>query len=557
MAVDWHEEAFVSRNGRPKSWLMIPLALAILSWTAALPAFASAAGLSSNPEPCPGVSAALHLGTAAPVLLVHGFNESPGAFTGEGSPTLENAISSAFPGAVKVVTFDYSKWSRLWVTFTLIGPQLAKCITWLAHTSAQQKGPGQVIIVAHSMGGLAVRCAVDPTCASDQAADPNLIGLVITLGTPNTGSQPQSLGPVLDTVCTTLSWCNDLLILRDSPAAQAMTPGSGDLDKLPFLPVAVPVDAVAGRITVTTNLFGHKYVLKDLGDVIVPVSSALADAKQGALHDGPGANKTTVNCGTVSVTQLAGWAKESASKLAPAPPVTCWHLTETIDAPWQSDITAAIKAALQGLCTPAAIDTALAAKDPANAAQRTLVKYACAGKWAVAEVHQPLTLSDGSVVQTTGIAILKQTDSGSSSEGLSDGTCLAVPGTCPGVALPPPAVLRLLLQEAGIKLASATAPCTSAALTTALDAQINQPGGWKVLSFACQNGYSFASINPVTGGMQAVAILQQQGSMWKVLYSGEGICLPPDQNQSMCKGYKQPMPIALLESLMRQAGYLH
>jgi hypothetical protein len=102
-----------------------------------------------------------------------------------------------------------------------------------------------------------------------------------------------------------------------------------------------------------------------------------------------------------------------------------------------------------------------------------------------------------------------------------------------------------------------TAPCTSAALTAALDSQGNQPGGWNVLSFACQSGYSFASINPATGGMQAVAILQQQGSAWTVLYSGEGLCLPPGQNQSGCQGFKQPMPIALMESLMRQAGYLH
>lgn len=102
-----------------------------------------------------------------------------------------------------------------------------------------------------------------------------------------------------------------------------------------------------------------------------------------------------------------------------------------------------------------------------------------------------------------------------------------------------------------------SAPCTSAALAAALDAQGNQPGGWKVLGSACQGGYSFASINPVTGGMQAVAVLQQQGPAWKVLYAGEGLCLPPGQDQSMCQGYKQPMPVALLESLMRQAGYLH
>jgi hypothetical protein len=541
-------------GGRRTSWLTIPLVLAIAGWAAFFPAAARASGAFSVPEPCPGVPASLHLGTAAPVLLVHGFNEGPGVFTHDGSPTLENAVSGAFPGAVKVVTFDYSNWNRLWVTFTLIGPQLATCIAWLAHTSAQQNGPGQVIVVAHSMGGLAVRCALDPACAQGHAVDPGLIGLVITLGTPNTGSQPQTLGPVLDTVCTAFSWCNDFVILRDSPAAQAMAPGSSDLGKLPYLPVPVPVDAIAGQITVTTSLFGHTYVVEDFGDVIVPVSSALADAEQGALHSGPGAGRTTVDCGTISVPEIHGWIDASVSKLAP--PVTCWHVSETTDAVWQGDVIAAIKAALRGLCTPAAIDTALAAKDPAHAAQRTLAAHACAGKWAVAEVHQPQTLSNGSAVQVTAFAVLTQTDSGWRSEGLGDGTCLAVPGTCPGAALPPPAVLRLLLRKAGIKLTSATAPCTRAALTTAVDAQVSQPGGWKVLGFACQRGYSFASVNPVTGGMQAVAVLRQQGTAWKVLYSGEGLCLPPGQNQGMCKGYTQPMPIALLESLMRKAGYL-
>jgi len=339
----------IRNHAASSAWLAIPVAMITLAWTATMSAVASTAGHFSNSEPCPSVSANLHLGTATPVLLVHGFNEGPAVFTREGSPTLDKAISSAIPGAVKVVTFDYSKWSRLWVTFTLIGPQLAKCITWLAHISALQNGPGKVIIVAHSMGGLAVRCAVDPGCAKGtQAVDPSLIALVITLGTPNTGSQPQSLGPVLDTVCASLSWCNDWLILRDSPAAQAMSPGSADLAKLAFLPGIVPVDALAGQITVTTNLFGAKYVLKDLGDVIVPISSALADAKQGALHDGPGANKITVNCGTVSVTQLPGWIKASASKLAPAAPATCWHLTETTARTWQADIIAAIKDALAG-----------------------------------------------------------------------------------------------------------------------------------------------------------------------------------------------------------------
>jgi hypothetical protein len=55
-------------------------------------------------------------------------------------------------------------------------------------------------------------------------------------------------------------------------------------------------------------------------------------------------------------------------------------------------------------------------------------------------------------VKDTGIAILKRTDSGWSSEGLSDGTCIAAPDICPGVKLPPTALLHLLLRQAGLSL---------------------------------------------------------------------------------------------------------
>ena len=75
-------------------------------------------------------------------------------------------------------------------------------------------------------------------------------------------------------------------------------------------------------------------------------------------------------------------------------------------------------------CTPTALSAALAAKDPSNGAQRTLVTSACNSGWALAEVHQPLTLNDCSVVQDTGFAILQQGSSAWSSEGLNDGTCL-------------------------------------------------------------------------------------------------------------------------------------
>jgi hypothetical protein len=128
-----------------------------------------------------------------------------------------------------------------------------------------------------------------------------------------------------------------------------MAPGSSELAQLPLLPASIPVDAIAGRVTFTTNLFGSilsgiPAVVKDDGDLVVPVTSALADAQQGALHAGPGAGSTTIDCGSVPLQFLDEWSAASAALKAPAPPVTCWHLTETTDARWQADIITAIKA---------------------------------------------------------------------------------------------------------------------------------------------------------------------------------------------------------------------
>ena len=95
-------------SARRSACLVIPVVLAILAWTAVLPAAASTAGTFSSPTPCPHISPKLQLGTTTPVLLVHGFNEGPGVFT-TGSPSLKSAISHALGSSVTLVTFDYSE----------------------------------------------------------------------------------------------------------------------------------------------------------------------------------------------------------------------------------------------------------------------------------------------------------------------------------------------------------------------------------------------------------------------------------------------------------------
>ena len=459
MAAAQHEESIMSRlTGRHRSWLISAVALTMLTWTAEVPAVASTPSLSSGgaSSPCPGIPATQQVGTATPVLMVHGFDDSSSRFTGPGS--LQGAIRSALGNAVVPLPFDYSGSNTKWVTDPAIGPQLAKCITWLADTSVQQRGSGRIIIVAHSMGGLAVRCALDPACVkvtgTGPAADPKLIGLIITLGTPNIGSNPQTSGPVGDKICPQIPQCNSWLNLKDTPAARAMLPGSSELANLAPLPAQIPLVAIAGKISFTADLFGS--VLNRLnsglggewdgGDGIVPVSSALAEAQSSAGHDWPGAKSITVNCGSIPLQEITAWTAATAALKAPAPPVTCWHLTETTDPAWQADVVSAIQPVAKALslmaCTPAALTRGLVTANPQlNGYSWKLILSACEAGWAVAKVYAPAVGS--------GIAFLRLTTSGWSSAPLGEVNCSLIPGPL-GLPLPPHSLAVSLLDNAGI-----------------------------------------------------------------------------------------------------------
>jgi pimeloyl-ACP methyl ester carboxylesterase len=454
---------------RRRAWHILPVVIAGLMWFAALPALAATSGTFSSPAPCPNVSLKLQLGTTTPVLLVHGFNEGPGVFT-TGSPSLESAIVHGLGGAVRPVTFDYSKWNTQWVTTVPIGPQLAQCITWLAQTSDTQGGPGKVIIVAHSMGGLAVRCAVDPACVKgNQAADPSLISLVITLGTPNTGStlgnfasfvtsgyqtaivHVKPTGPVESIeaqLCQQLPQCPQVAAAITTPAAKDMQIGSAALnpDTLKPLPSSIPLDAIAGKIALTTSLmdagrFTIPINVGDVGDLVVPVASA--QDPQGPPHPGPGNWQPTIDCGSIPIDSLPEWV---AGKLAGQQSlVKCWHVTETTDPAWQSDIITAIKPAEQALsliaCTPAALTKGLVAANPQlNGYSWKLASSACRGGWAVAEVYAPAV--------GNGTAFLRRTTSGWSSAPLGEVNCSVIPGPL-GPPLPPHSLAVSLVDKAG------------------------------------------------------------------------------------------------------------
>ena len=238
-----------------------------------------------------------NLGSDTPVLLVHGFNSGPGIWR-EGPISMFKAIDGL--AGTHVETFDYSSSSRNWVTDKKIGRALAERIACLSQASAEAGGPGRVVVVAHSMGGLATRQAASETV--DGVSIGSRIGLVITLGTPNTGSWVNSVGlrgpqSGVESAAQTLLFnvlaakCQDLdtgelidgvcqfIEAGGSDAAKAMRFGSPQLKELPSLPSDIPVLAMAGDIRVGTHIWNKPLFLPGrAGDIVVGRDSAQANA---------------------------------------------------------------------------------------------------------------------------------------------------------------------------------------------------------------------------------------------------------------------------------------
>jgi pimeloyl-ACP methyl ester carboxylesterase len=199
------------------------------------------------------------------------------------------------PGAA-VFTFDYHPYSGRWVTDPHLGPALGEVIDCLAATSATK-----VIVIGHSMGGLAARYA---------AANPDRstkIRRIITLGTPNTGSiaamlaasgvdvgsklyKPIALLRLLLSACgqeTTGSMDGGLCDLLpaqvaafDGEAGKALRYGSPELAALRKIPSSIPVNALAGESTfdVLLGWFTSDKAPIRAGDIVVTLDSAQAQS---------------------------------------------------------------------------------------------------------------------------------------------------------------------------------------------------------------------------------------------------------------------------------------
>jgi pimeloyl-ACP methyl ester carboxylesterase len=322
-----------------------------------------AAGLlmtASTPAAKASANCAPDIGRRAPVLLVHGFLSNEATWN-QGHPSMIQALGQV--GGLYVRTFDYSRVNTHWVTDKNIGQPLADRIACLAAASRQAGGPGKVVIVAHSMGGLATRYAA----SLDSGGRPveSLLGLLITVGTPHLGSflmaelsQPKlyadehTLSFLIGASCGAADVASfgampdgvrklcDQAAAGNSPAAFAMTPGSRELRKLPPMPGAVPVQAIAGSVDQVAFGVGEhplRVELPKVGDLVVEEDSATAQ------HSTPGAGggTTIVHCDNFVL------------PLGPMP--DCGHLKETSNPLVEQSVIASIKqylAAAQAAAKP-------------------------------------------------------------------------------------------------------------------------------------------------------------------------------------------------------------
>lgn len=277
-------------------------------------------------------------GMWVPVILVHGWTahathpntdgtaETQGTFSSlidlwarpgagqQGVPRSLVGQLQGIPGAA-VFTYDYHPYSGRWVTDDHIGPGLGRAIKCLGEASGKQ-----VVVVGHSMGGLALRQAL----ADEGVADHVAVG--ITVGTPHEGSIAAAVlagvgtaaqiasmaggtwtAGAVSAITVLLSACGEATTVNfqsgtvcdalappirgfDGEAGRALRAGSREIENLPAMPDGVPFHALAGRSNMDVPGEGWFFLpgprrTFDLGDVVVGSESALPAVAADAYFD--------------------------------------------------------------------------------------------------------------------------------------------------------------------------------------------------------------------------------------------------------------------------------
>lgn len=210
---------------------------------------------------------------AHPVVLVHGWTGGPMQSTRTG-------LERRLPRGWQFLLFDYHDASTQWADSRAIAGCLANYLIGVSQRHRAVDGDGKVFVVAHSMGGLAIRFA---------AADPRMggrLGGVVTIATPHGGSPwgNAGIGPVsygrFQEVFAGLGWTAIPPYTSAARTCLAIHEGRSGMPEgcavAPYLPDSIPLFEIAGEVTVSRRFFGiEAYELPIGGDSIVPSESAL------------------------------------------------------------------------------------------------------------------------------------------------------------------------------------------------------------------------------------------------------------------------------------------
>lgn len=204
-----------------------------------------------------------------PVVLVHGWTG-----TAESMHSLGEAIKDRADMATAVRYFDYHSDSLRWAS----EPEIAACLAEYLHEVTEQAGR-PAVVVAHSMGGIAVRFASDPLhverpLTSDQVSD------IVTLGTPHRGSPwGGSIGAEVKQLSGFLSSWGEVSQL--GKASRCLAPHDGitssttDCDIAPYIPTGTNMTQIDGANLMHRNVLNHRLWTTDQrGDGIVLADSA-------------------------------------------------------------------------------------------------------------------------------------------------------------------------------------------------------------------------------------------------------------------------------------------
>lgn len=272
----------------------------ILSSALATPASVRATAATST---CFATSTSSTLNQSAsrrPAIFVHGWNV---AHSNLG--TMSTVLTDQTNHEITPFLFDYGSHSDIWAAAPVVSGCLADYITAVSSAYQAVGGDGGVLIVGHSMGGLAA------LYASVQPGVGKRIAGLITFDTPFAGS-PFGDRAVAGALELYQQVVHRLAVPPEGSDAQvclglhdrgAPLPSGCAYGLPPYLAASTPIHEIAGDITLRRDLLGiHLYDIHFGSDAIVPASSSSAYVTAGPTGARPPGAHVSISTDACTVT---------------------------------------------------------------------------------------------------------------------------------------------------------------------------------------------------------------------------------------------------------------